>query len=108
MSIAVVSPVKLVEEGLNVLLEHYGYEVDIAINNETALIVVDLIHCQAPYPKPSSVPTIALINNDPKKAQTLMSMGYFACVDAKQRGQSLQQVIEMVTLAQSRNISNLS
>jgi hypothetical protein len=105
MSIAVVSPIKLVTEGLNVLLEHYGYSASVDINNETALVVIDLIHAQAPYPKPYAVPTIALINNDTKKAQTLMTMGYFACFDAKQRGFSLHQVIETVHLSQSFSVS---
>jgi hypothetical protein len=100
MSIAVVSPIKLVAEGLNVLLEHYGYRVNNPINHETSLVLVDLIHTEAPYPQPCPIPTIALINNDPQKAQALMAMGYFACFDAKQKGQSLQQVIETLRLSQ--------
>ncbi len=105
MSITVVSPIKLIAEGLNALLKHYGYRADVDINSETALVLVDLIHAEAPYPKPCPVPTIALINSDPKKAQVLMAMGYFACFDAKQRGRSLQQVIETVNLSQSFSIS---
>ncbi len=105
MSIAVVSPIKLVAEGLNVLLEHYGYSASVDTNNETALVVVDLIYTEAPYPKPYTVPTIALINGDSGKAQALLAIGYVACFDAKQKGQSLQQVIEIINLSQAQTFS---
>ena len=92
MSIFVVSPINLISEGLVLLLETYGYKAD--AEAKPSIVLVDLINAEGPYPKPYAVPTVALINSDQSKAQALLALGYFACVDANQKSNTLVQIVK--------------
>jgi hypothetical protein len=94
MSIFVVSPINLISEGLVLLLETYGYKAYADAEAKPAIALVDLINAEGPYPKPYAVPTVALINSDQSKAQALLALGYFACVDANQKSNTLVQIVK--------------
>jgi hypothetical protein len=93
MTIVVQSPIKIVAEGLAQLLEQQGYAAFIDMRKDSRVILVDLINVEAPYPKPHPVPTVALIEDNPKKAQALLAQGYVACVDATQSSKVLTKAI---------------
>lgn len=91
MSIIVISPIKLIAESLVFLLESYGYEAYTELKGTPALVLVDLIYTKAPYPQPHRVPTVALIDGDPN---TLLDLGYIACIDAMQTSEALIHIIK--------------
>jgi hypothetical protein len=95
MSVLVQSPTGLLQEGLVLLLERHGYKVQPVMGNEVKVVLSDLVAAELPYPEPSSLPTVALIGSDARKAQTLLAQGYTACVDATQPSEYLAEVIAL-------------
>jgi hypothetical protein len=93
MAILVQSPIGLVQEGLVLLLERHGYKAQTMMSKEAKVILLDLINAELPYPEPSTLPTVALIGNDSRKAQLLLAQGYVACVDATQSSERLFQTL---------------
>jgi hypothetical protein len=96
MSVIVQSPIILVQEGLVLLLERFGYKAQITMTQEAKVVLVDLINADFPFPEPVNLPTVALVDSDLRKTQMLLDQGYFACVDATQSSEVLKRTLAAV------------
>lgn len=96
MNIWVHSPHIILAESLMTLVQKLGLEVSLERSPACDVALWDLTGSHPPYPKPSSLPTLALISGSEEDAVSLLQLRYRGYLSSDDGGDTLKLALQAV------------
>ena len=94
MHVWVQSKYRVFAESLVTLLTRLGFEASLERTSETELLLCDMTRLSPPYPPPSDLPTVALIEGESADAVALLQQRYSGYIKAEDGSSVLIKALE--------------